>query len=583
MKALFKLALPLLSAAVLTGCIDDKYDLSDIDTNAEVQVKDLVIPVNIDNITLRNIFDIEENGHIKVVDGKYVFTENGTFKSDEINIPEIFAASPYIAPTEMHLDATEALTAPQKIRKSGSDVLVEYEIRPEAAHFEYEMKDVSEFIVSIDNAKVDFNIDIKLSIEELNEFVSGVDIKGLTIQLPKGLVAESEDGTYDSETGILNIGDTRTTGNELVINVEVDQINFTNSAASYDYATRLFHFEDDLAINSGTILVKQSDIVAGSVADIPSTITFRSEYNLSDIHVVAFTGNIKYTLDGLNIDPIGLTDIPAVLNQEGTNIMLDNPQIYFGLNNPIAAYKLTAQAGMEITALRNNSPAKTFGLDNGYFVIECDKGDVDYNYCMSPYKPIEYYTGYENAEHVPFTSLGDVLSGNGLPQTLEVSFTNPMIPEQKVTNFLLGQDMGEVHGQYTLYAPLSFKGGSDVIYTERVDGWNDEDVDKIIIKTLEVSCIVDSELPLEVDFFCYPIDVNGNQINDVEVDGAIINAQAKDQHFVITITGEVTHLDGVVFTAMAIADDSHKTLAPDMTIVLKDLKAKVSGNYTTEL
>ncbi|MDE5657722.1 MAG: hypothetical protein K2I25_01540 [Muribaculaceae bacterium] len=40
-----------LTTVALTGCVDDKYDLSDIDTTAGIKVNDLVVPVNIDAVT----------------------------------------------------------------------------------------------------------------------------------------------------------------------------------------------------------------------------------------------------------------------------------------------------------------------------------------------------------------------------------------------------------------------------------------------------------------------------------------------------------------------------------------------------
>lgn len=35
---------------LLTSCIDDNYDLSDVDTTSRINVNDLVLPVNIDPI-----------------------------------------------------------------------------------------------------------------------------------------------------------------------------------------------------------------------------------------------------------------------------------------------------------------------------------------------------------------------------------------------------------------------------------------------------------------------------------------------------------------------------------------------------
>ena len=50
--------------SVTTGCVDDNYDLSDIDTTTRVEVKDLTIPVNIDAVTLSDILDLDDDSKI---------------------------------------------------------------------------------------------------------------------------------------------------------------------------------------------------------------------------------------------------------------------------------------------------------------------------------------------------------------------------------------------------------------------------------------------------------------------------------------------------------------------------------------
>ena len=71
-----KKALFLISAVstlpFMTSCVDDKYDLSDIDTTVKVDVNHLTIPVNIDQIDLSSIIDLDEEDNIKVIDGQYV-------------------------------------------------------------------------------------------------------------------------------------------------------------------------------------------------------------------------------------------------------------------------------------------------------------------------------------------------------------------------------------------------------------------------------------------------------------------------------------------------------------------------------
>lgn len=571
MKRFYKFPLSLAMSVILVGCIDNEYDLSNIDTNAELSVNDLVLPINIDNITLRNIFDIEENGHVRVIDGEYALVEDGSFESEQIYISEIYASRPYLDP----------ITQKLPVIKNGNKI--ELSLIEIPAYFSYEMYNVNDCLISIDKASTEFSITFSMTLKELEEKVNGIDIKNLSFQLPQGLTADSELGEYNSETGILHVGDTRTVGNKISVTVNVHGINFNNSVAKYDYSTHSFKFADDLSIKSGTFVITENDLTSGTLTDIPTVVNMVTDYTMTDIHITSFDGVVKYKIDGLNIEPISLTDIPAVLNQEGTDIRLVNPQIYISLNNPLSSYGLNAKTGFEIAAYRNNSPTKYFTLDDNCLDIICNKGDIDYQYCMSPTKPEHYLVEFSNAEFEKFSSLGDIISGNGLPQRIGVKFTETSVPEQAVKDFKLNYDYGTVVGKYELFAPFAFKDKSDIIYRETVDGWNNEDLDALTISQLDLIATITSELPIEIDLLGYPIDVNGNQINDVHIDGAIIQAGAKEQDFDMRISGEITHLDGISFVAMAIADDSQKVLKPDMKITLKDIKVKVTGKYNKEL
>lgn len=79
-------ALVALSLPALTGCIDDKYDLSDVDTTVRVNVDNLTVPVNIDAVTLRSIFDLKSDSKVKEVDGAYAYVDNGDFTTTDFRL-----------------------------------------------------------------------------------------------------------------------------------------------------------------------------------------------------------------------------------------------------------------------------------------------------------------------------------------------------------------------------------------------------------------------------------------------------------------------------------------------------------------
>ncbi|MDE6581811.1 MAG: hypothetical protein K2K47_04725 [Duncaniella sp.] len=79
----------LIAAASLgfVGCIDDKYDLSDIDTNVRLEVKDLTLPINLDKIELKSIISDPKDGDIlQIVDGEYALLRDGDFKSSNLKV-----------------------------------------------------------------------------------------------------------------------------------------------------------------------------------------------------------------------------------------------------------------------------------------------------------------------------------------------------------------------------------------------------------------------------------------------------------------------------------------------------------------
>ena len=86
-------------AMAATACIDDAYDLNDIDTTVRLSVNDLVIPINLDKIELSSVIDIDEtdpNADIQIVNGEYAYVNSGDFTSGGISIPNVLIKSAQI-------------------------------------------------------------------------------------------------------------------------------------------------------------------------------------------------------------------------------------------------------------------------------------------------------------------------------------------------------------------------------------------------------------------------------------------------------------------------------------------------------
>lgn len=563
--------LAIAGAAMITGCVDNDYDLSDIESTAELKFNDLVLPINIEEINLEEIINLADDSRVKVVNGEYVVVENGTYTSDVISIPQINVDAPEIEPIGISLNPTAAVAA-----KSLSQDAV-FPIGTHVQDFTYREGNVSGFIIDVDKVKAGFNINIRLAVSGIDASTGAVSLRDLVLQLPKGLTGVPEMGIYNAETGEVVIGDKVLTSQELSFNMPVSEVDLVKANADYDYTRHVFVFTDVLGVKGGDVVAS----LAG-LSSVPASIDFVITPSMSDMKITAFTGTVEYSIEGIDLDPIEMTDIPTILSQNVTNLSLVNPQIYLSFNNPMAQYQLTAQTGLTITANRVDAPSKTFSLDED-FTAGYNKGEGPYQYCVSPQVPETYYEGYSDAEHVLFSTLGEVLSGDGLPSSLDVTFVNPRIARHPVTDFVLGDNLGQVTGDYTFFAPLALKAGSQIVYSSTEKGWSDEELDAMVIKTLKIDATITNNIPVDIAISAYPIDVEGNRIGDVEIVGADVTAGAVDQALSIYITGEVTRLDGITFEAVAEADGSGESLKPSQTIILKNIKVTASGSYIKEL
>lgn len=579
MKHFLLLSAGVIAASALTGCVDDKYDLSDIDTTVKVEVNDLTVPVNIDPFTMRTILDIDEDdpdATIKVFDGVYAIVRSGTFASGEIKFQPIILNSSVTASSTTTINTGYSGTIPGGIK-------IALPFSTEEVSVAYSSSAIPSEVAGITSLGADFSINYTLSFNEFIGKISRLSLEDIVVEFPKGLTGQMNIGTYDSEAGEVRIPHEDLSSPVLNLKLTCSALDFAKMGGTYDAATHTANIETRIRIVSGTLCFNSSDYNG----NMPSKVTLKAEGSLTDINVKSFSGRVNYNIEGVNINPVALDDLPDVLRQKDTRITLTNPQIYLHLENPLSPYKLTAQTGFTINSVftddeGNETATTTHSLDApGYFPIS---DSHESNYCLSPLGATNIPEGFSPATPVPFTSLSSVLDGAGLPSSLKITLDDPKIENKPVENLPIGTSIGTIEGRYEFVAPLSFGAGSQIIYSDTEDGWGSEDLDHITIQTLSVTTRITSGLPFSVNFTGYPIDANGHRINNVSIEGADIPANCKDQEITIRITGEIRGLDGIEFFAKGFVPESMTTpLNPDMSISCKDIRATVSGYYEKEL
>lgn len=553
----------LLTLTTLAGCVDDNYDLSDIDTTAGIRVNDLVVPVNIDAVTLGSVIDLKEGESIEIVNGQYAVVKTGDFTSSSVNIRAIAMEAPSIESTSHDCKLIPGT--------------MNFDISSKPSGFSYRTSDVTDCIVSIEEIGTHWTLTINMRIRELyNSGATGVTatVEDLLFVLPKGLSLAHGNENYDPRTGLYHAGTHDFVNGQLSISIEATSMNAIEAGVEYDYATHTASLEGTCAVHGGTLhLANQGGY---------STLHIDSDYRMSEITATSFTGEIQYDIEGCDFNDVDLSSLPDFLSQTGTDIRLANPQIYLNVDNPLNRYSLTAETGLTITAFDNGGKRGSYSLDApGHFYIDTDPAKRTYDFCLSPTRPDEYYVDGD-MQWVGYSALGNVLSGNGIPSRLKISLDNPKLPVQRVQDLQLGTGLGAVTGKYTFYAPLALADGSTIAYTGTMDGWSSEYLDAVTISALTVTATADSDLPVDAELTAYPIDKEGNRIGDVEISGAHLKAMAKGEPITMTMTGTVRMLDGLRYEVRVKQEDS-KTLTPEMSIKLSNVRARVTGEYVKKL
>lgn len=577
-------------ALSLFACVDKAYDLSDIDSTVGVKVKDLVVPLNIDAITLQNILNLEDNSQIIEINGEYAFLEKGSFKSDQVEVSSFIIAAPIITPIKKTIDLVSHDFSNSPLSIPDDYLLIRAEEKDAFTSFNFETQNIDPTLVKIDEIGANFLVKILFSFSGFDTFLNSIEIEDLIIQLPKGLEATiSDQGSYDVATGKLTFKNTLLSDLNLQKEITVSVSKIDAEQAGLKLVNSELSLETNFAFSAnfsiyGRNLKKPIDIIQLSKLQ---KLTYQLEVDFpnGDIRVNDFTGDIRYQFDGINISPVIIDDLPDLFNQQGTDIRITNPQIYVSVSNPLYNdYQLHAKAGFELIP----TPKSDFNFEAN---LTFDKAMNQL--CLSPLKPESMYiTG---STYIQFANLSNILSGNKLPSKIDIEII-PEVPLQTVHNFQLGQNLGTVEGSYVFYAPLAMTSEAQIHYTDTLNGWSDDELDRLTVNNFKIEAQVQSNIPFGFKAIAYPIDKKGNMLTkngqpieavfqSVGVDGKtsdMLPALANTA-VLIKVEGPLREIDGIIVKAILSGAEGNHSLKPDQSIQLTDIKLKVSGEYINNL
>lgn len=555
----------------LSSCqVDDAYDLDkEIDKTITVG-GDLTIPgSNTDNMMLKDLLEIED-GSAVVTDeeGNYILQQAGSSNSTEIDIPGV-TISTAGGFSGVEVDGVSNpggsnITIPDNT-SIGIDENIAIDINSDG------ITSVLKELVSANTNCLNTKVVVRLSKTGYADI--SAKMSDFEVEFPEFMTIETQDENWEVTEGrILTLKNEGSSFSESVeIPVNITKIDFEKNGAEYIYNSNVKD-NNVISLNGGIVL--KGDIALEGSMGSGASVSLKIDVESESIDVNKVTAVVDPEVD-IEIDDMNITDIPDFLNDENVAIELTDPRLFFTVTNPSP---IEVKFGAVLT------PVKT-GMDNLESVqikdITIPAGCSNYVICIHQNAGMD--GDIQAHSKVVVENLNSII--RNIPEKIQVSNVEVKLPEEAISI-----ETGKHYDLATAYevkTPLMFSEGTEIVYTETMDGWG-SDLEDIEFNTVEATMTVDNQLPLGVEMDAVAVDNAGNALSNVNV---YINMDIKagatsDVSFTISTTdGSMKGLDGLKLTVNATGskETSNVSLNENQYIKIDNLKLKLKGGITMEL
>lgn len=559
------------TSMLFTGCIDDEYDLDNVDSTMQFEINDLALPLNLEPVQFDDLVDLTSEECIEVFNGEYVLKKTGSFESKAIKIGAITAT--------IHSQSESVFNQhfPAIYTPDGNNDTHALPLDSYTYDFDYKYDEVDESIRDIISGEVDMHLYLEITAVYDNGKPIDCTFPELTLSLPKGFYGDVNGVEISEVTGNLITMENCGVNNEgqLIIDFHVDRFVTADAGAEVDAPN--FYLSTGFGIVDGSVRFKNGTGEPGRIG---------MEFRVSELEIKKVTGIIDYKLEDLNPENLELNDLPDELKNKNTNLVLKNPQLYVRLQNPLSVNNVTASTSLVITQIRDGIEQPNPATLSEDLVITAESEPQEF--CLSPVKPTSFAPDFQNSKHIAFSGLANVVSGAGLPDALKIDFKDASIPARNVAdpeikNLVLGEEIGEIKGDYTFFAPLELGQDAKIEYSSEATGWGigGNDDEQMVISQLAIDADVLSELPVSVELKAQPLNSEGQPIPGVESPHVVI-AAGQQQPITIKMSGDIRDLDGMKYTIFIKAGKDASSLKPTQKLILKNLKVRVSGKLIVD-
>lgn len=580
--------------AVGSGCTDSDFDLSNIDQTIGIGGDGLQLPTNsTENIVLDDLLDLNNSDFISIAEnGDYMFSkQSDDVKPSHPSIDEVLVKEAKVnnnfkieIPASSLMQTKRMSAGHTKLSKTAS-------VEGEASEFKYRGNVPFEIreLISAKTAS-DVNIDVTVT-AELKKVIP--TFKTMTVTIPSYLKlnigkCSPSQPEYDAEKGTITFRNISSSA-KINIKANISCLDFSTPPPTVVFTPGVLGADGSIDFDGAVFLGITFDEV-NKEGNSLQNLYMSAKMTMGSIKITEATGKFKPKLDLEDLGNVNINDVPDFLTDKDVTINLYNPVIELTATSDIDVAGV-AKATLIAEDERGNEMAKV--VIDGLNV----KPNAVTRVCICKHKEGIDETKYDQVKVV--SNLSDIVKK--IPHRINCE-AEVHADSKRVSTVKLGKEY-TIDADVYMKAPLAFDEGAQIVYTDSIDGWN-EDIDKFSFAEgayIEMTTEVENKMPAYLNVSAFAIDVNGKEIPQssirVDVSNSVKASEDGEKAVVTPVTiklsenekGALKTVDGIVFRVTAAAGEKDaqtivgKTInAYKHTLTARNIKVRLVGKIIAD-
>lgn len=580
--------------AVGSGCTDSDFDLSNIDQTIGIGGDGLQLPTNsTENIVLDDLLDLNNSDFISIAEnGDYMFSkQSDDVKPSHPSIDEVLVKEAKVN-NNFKIEIPESSLMQTRRKSAGHTKLSKTaSVEGEASEFKYrgnvpyEIRD----LISAKTAS-DINIDVNVT-AELKKVIP--TFKTMTVTIPSYLKlnigkCSPSQPEYDAEKGIITFHNISSSA-KINIKANISSLDFSTPPPTVVFTPGVLGADGSIDFDGAVLLGITFDEV-NKEGNSLQNLYMSAKMTMGAIRVTEATGKFKPNLDLEDLGNVNINNVPEFLTDYDVTVNLYNPVI-----------ELTATSDIDVAGVATATLIAEDERGNEMAKVEIRGLNIKPNgttrLCICKHKEGIDETKYDQVKVV--SNLSDIVKK--IPHRINCKAKVDADTYRKGT-VKLGKKY-TIDADVHMSAPLAFDEGAQIVYTDTIDGWN-EDIDKFSFAEgayIEMTTEVENKMPAYLNVSAFAIDVNGKEIPQhrirVDVSNSVKASEDGEKAVVTPVTiklrenekGALKTVDGIVFRVTAAAGEKDaqtivgKTInAYKHTLTARNIKVRLVGKIIAD-